>query len=261
VSEALLGVLIAGGSRSKTIVVARELTNTTERPLIKNGTKSVVKLMRCNFCKCSSESSSSREHIIPESLGNKEHLLPAGVVCDSCNNYFSRKIEKVVLDSAMMRLLRKDRNVPNKRGRVPAFKLDEVATLPDYRLMSRFLAKAAVEALAFKTLTVPFSNQEIVDLHSLDEIRSYARFNLGSTWPFSYRTLYPVNSIFKEGEGFYEVLHEFDFLYTKSFELYFVLAIFGAEFVIKLGGPQLDGYQRWLKENENASPLYLGKNG
>jgi hypothetical protein len=38
------------------------------------------------------------EHIIPESLGNKEHILWKGAVCDKCNNYFTTKIEKELLD-------------------------------------------------------------------------------------------------------------------------------------------------------------------
>jgi hypothetical protein len=39
-----------------------------------------------------------------------------------------------------------------------------------------------------------------------------------------------------------------------------VLAIFGLELTINLGGPNIEGYERWLVENENASPLYSGKN-
>jgi hypothetical protein len=39
-----------------------------------------------------------------------------------------------------------------------------------------------------------------------------------------------------------------------------VLAIFGLELTINLGGPDVEGYERWLVENENASPLYVGKN-
>ncbi|MBT3070018.1 HNH endonuclease [Rhodomicrobium sp. Az07] len=31
--------------------------------------------------------------LVPESLGNRQHVLPKGIVCDGCNNYFSRKVE------------------------------------------------------------------------------------------------------------------------------------------------------------------------
>ena len=178
--------------------------------------------MRCIFCKSNSKSSRSVEHIIPESLGNLDHTLPRGVVCDSCNNYFARKVEKPVLDSPMMRLLRSERQITNKRRRFPIFAPSESPSLPDYRLMSRFLTKAALEALAFKTFSVPDSNTEIVDKAELDSLRSYARYNRGETWPFAYRTLYPVNAIFKEGSTHYEILHEFDvsILMRWNFTLY-----------------------------------------
>lgn len=51
----------------------------------------------CIFCHKDASTSKSVEHIIPESLGNKHHLLPKGYVCDKCNNYFSVKIEKELL--------------------------------------------------------------------------------------------------------------------------------------------------------------------
>jgi hypothetical protein len=32
-----------------------------------------------------------RRAIIPEALGNSEHVRPRGEVCDGCNNYFASK--------------------------------------------------------------------------------------------------------------------------------------------------------------------------
>jgi hypothetical protein len=75
--------------------------------------------MRCIFCKADSSRSRGVEHIIPESLGNVEHTLPVGVVCDPCNDYFSRKIEKPLLDSDYFRHARFRHRVHNKEGRVP----------------------------------------------------------------------------------------------------------------------------------------------
>ena len=72
----------------------------------------------------------SVEHIIPESLGNTEHVLPRGVVCDVCNNYFARKIEGPVLETAYFRHKRSMMWVANKRGRVPAMS----AVLPSLRM-------------------------------------------------------------------------------------------------------------------------------
>lgn len=76
--------------------------------------------MYCIFCKNDSTTSVSVEHIIPESLGNKTHKLPRGVVCDKCNNYFARKIEKPLLDSDYFVQSRVWSFLPSKRGRVPS---------------------------------------------------------------------------------------------------------------------------------------------
>ena len=54
----------------------------------------------------------------------------------------------------------------------------------------------------------------------------------------------------------YEVLHEWIFLYTEGYELYFVLALFGIEYAINMGGPYIDGYKQWLTEKSGNSPLY-----
>ncbi|QAS81262.1 hypothetical protein CO657_22920 (plasmid) [Rhizobium acidisoli] len=53
----------------------------------------------CIFCRKSHVAFRSVEHIIPESLGNLSgrHLLPKGIVCDPCNNYFSHSVEAPIL--------------------------------------------------------------------------------------------------------------------------------------------------------------------
>jgi len=75
--------------------------------------------MRCIFCKSDSAASRSVEHIIPEALGNIDHVLPRGIVCDTCNNYFARKIEGPLLESAWFRHVRSRQFNPSKRGLVP----------------------------------------------------------------------------------------------------------------------------------------------
>jgi hypothetical protein len=76
-------------------------------------------MMNCIFCKQDSSSSKSVEHIIPESLGNKEHALRHGIVCDKCNNYFALKIEKPVLDKPYFISLRHRNFIENKKNRIP----------------------------------------------------------------------------------------------------------------------------------------------
>lgn len=124
--------------------------------------------------------------------------------------------------------------------------------------MSRFLGKIGLEILTSRVLNVPNWNSQLVDNSALDELRDYVRFNEGTpNWPFSFRTLYPVNAVFQEVGETYQVLHEYDLLRTETDELYAIVAIHGVEFGINLGGPVLEGYMNWLRQNGEQSPLYL----
>lgn len=262
--------------------------------------------MRCLFCKADSSRSRAVEHIIPESLGNTEHILPAGVVCDVCNNYFARKIEKPLLESDYFRHARFRNEVHNKRGLLPSIKAfhaqsrleiemrrdgDETIiyaakeseeedfigslsknkngtlyiTVPkqpsDNYLFSRFLGKVALEVIAERVLDVPGGLDEIIDNRKLDELRNYVRFgNPRVNWPFNVREIYPEEKPFFDEEiyeGIYEVLHEYMLYCTEAQELYLVVAIFGMEYALNLGGPEISGYINWLELNEYKSPLYL----
>ena len=260
--------------------------------------------MNCIFCKQNSDSSNSVEHVIPESLGNVDHTLPPGVVCDGCNSYFGRKVEQPLLDTPYFRDQRFRAQIPSKKGRAPrvlgvhlqslvpvelfpnmdgsgrsiaaAHEKDEVRWIqsirssthgtvvvpipgePDERLMSRFLAKVAIEALALRLLGAPGGLREVVEKGELDPIRAYARWGTGvAFWPFHRRQLYPPDFLFVEGSDEpYEVLHEWTFLYVEAYELYLVMALFGVEYAMDLGGPETEGYEKWISLNNGGSPLY-----
>lgn len=77
------------------------------------------KIHYCIFCNQDSTESKSVEHIIPESLGNDELILDKGIVCDKCNNYFSREIESPVLNLDGFKQLRFYEFIESKRGRIP----------------------------------------------------------------------------------------------------------------------------------------------
>lgn len=250
--------------------------------------------MNCIFCKKESSNDKSIEHIIPESLGNKDHTLPKGVVCDKCNNYFARKIEGPLLETTYFKLLRSEEILPNKKrrpvmveaiinrygekpfiakmGRLSnnTFFYDDpsaqiidkgmmvipaASSEPPQGVMDRFLAKAALEALAHRMVEYPDYIDTIVTDPQFDPIRNFARLATPKSWPYHQRVIYPRYLDQTE-----QVLHEFDLLYTADLELYFVLAIFGVEYVINMGKPSIDGYQKWLKENDYISPLYTEKN-
>lgn len=76
---------------------------------------------KCIFClrtESESASFSSEEHIIPESLGNKEYILKPGFVCDKCNNYISR-LEKDFQNKYIGGINKIFSNVQTKKGKQP----------------------------------------------------------------------------------------------------------------------------------------------
>jgi hypothetical protein len=259
--------------------------------------------MKCIFCKRPPEGSVSVEHIIPESLGNSTLTLKPGIVCDKCNNYFSREVEGPFLNHPMIRALRFQQALPSKKGRVPAtsgllfpdepvilarerktlephvFLLtdrgiermfsEERGTLvfpagndvPSGPLLSRFLAKIALEAMAKRLEAYPEGISYLADEAQLDLIRNHARRGETPAWPVHVRRIYDSEAQYIEPDGrVAQMIHESDILLTKSSEWYFILCLFGLELVINCGGPDIEGYLQWLRENDGASPLYHGHN-
>ena len=82
--------------------------------------------MRCIFCGREAKGGRRVEHIIPESLGGGDWcVLPPGVVCDSCNQYFGSKVEGVATADYPLNVTRLMNGVITKKGKW--------ATLPHYR--------------------------------------------------------------------------------------------------------------------------------
>jgi hypothetical protein len=183
---------------------------------IKEGDSMHDKKPRCLFCLKPDGPFTREEHIIPESCCNEQIVLPPGVVCDPCNQYFSQ------LDAhfthhhhgAFYKLM----HVPEtKKGKPPTIPLQEgrgyrnedgtfglsQSILPGYesdfsmtvganeivlnaafrpkpgdaKLISRFLAKAGLEILYFKD-----SEEKQMAFESrFDAIRNYARYGSPSS--------------------------------------------------------------------------------
>ena len=267
--------------------------------------------MRCIFCKCDSTNSKSVEHIIPQSLGNNELILRPGIVCDKCNNYIAREVEKPFLDHPGIRNLRFEEGVLSKKGRIPEVqgimssssgltpvtvarfsalpfpvysgnplvftiqenivpsktgkiiipKFDANYSLPSGSVLSRFLGKIALEFMALRLSGHPDGIDYLVDHPQLDEIRAHVRLGKTANWPCSVSKIYEKEAVIynKSSNEYEQVINEADILITKHNEYYLVLAIFGIEFTINIGGAEIEGYYAWLKEHNNQSPLYMDK--
>lgn len=72
----------------------------------------------CLFCKQDIEKS-GKEHIIPESLGNNELVLPKGVVCKKCNNGVLSELDEFMLDFTPIKFFRTIHGIKNKKGDIP----------------------------------------------------------------------------------------------------------------------------------------------
>lgn len=132
---------------------------------------------------------------------------------------------------------------------------------PSELVTSRFLAKAALELMAGRLQTQELDINCLIDDPLLDPIRRHAREGHPRVWPHSVRRIYDANRSIADADGNeVQTVHESDFLQTTEHQIYCVIAIFGLEFAINIAGPSIDGYHRWLEANQNASPLYHGKN-
>jgi hypothetical protein len=63
---------------------------------------------RCIWCLRESPDATfrSESHVLPECVGNKwQQVLPPGIVCDKCNNYFGSNVEPILLDDPLFKTI------------------------------------------------------------------------------------------------------------------------------------------------------------
>ena len=78
---------------------------------------------KCLFCNKEGPFSSP-EHIIPEALGNDDLIL-LEEVCDNCNQYFGKEIEKFVLGKTPLAFWRTYQGIRKKKGKLPHVDLSQ----------------------------------------------------------------------------------------------------------------------------------------
>ncbi|WP_254027328.1 hypothetical protein [Mesorhizobium ventifaucium] len=124
-------------------------------------------------------------------------------------------------------------------------------------LMSRFIGKVAIEALALRVMHVEGWREELLSNEGLEPLRRFVRVGeKPKEWQFCRRNVYRFDQRFRDGTNVFETLHEYDFVYTDQKLLFFVMAIFGEEFAIDMGNPEIQSYETYLQEQNGVSPLY-----
>ena len=92
----------------------------------------------CLYCKRSDGPFTSREHVVPESLGNMGHggkepiLLPRGVVCDPCNNGPLSRLDQALIDFDFVSMVKTLYGVPSKTGKRPRTIFGNNASLTNF---------------------------------------------------------------------------------------------------------------------------------
>lgn len=79
----------------------------------------------CLFCRGAGPFSTI-EHVVPESLGNDELVL-TGEVCDECQAYFGKEVERFVLSKSPLAFWRCLLGIRTKAGRLPTVSLSQPA--------------------------------------------------------------------------------------------------------------------------------------
>jgi hypothetical protein len=127
----------------------------------------------------------------------------------------------------------------------------------DNQIISRFIGKVGIEALASILMETEEGLEEIVEKKELDGLRRYVRYgNPNFIWPYHMRRLDSDGKVLSsEGGEKYEILHEYRLLYTDKLELFIIIAIMGIEYCLNMGEPNLYSYREWLKKNNDKSPL------
>jgi hypothetical protein len=131
----------------------------------------------------------------------------------------------------------------------------------DVRLLSRLLAKAALEHMAHESHGVP-GWERYAWGDEFNGLRDWAREGRGPTWPISQRRLYDEQLQFIRADGdLRQTIWEAQFYKIEPDGHYWVAALFGVEYAINIYMPEIANFRAWLRAAEGLSPLYAFRQG
>ena len=129
---------------------------------------------------------------------------------------------------------------------------------PPKREMSRFLCKIALETVAETFSSEQGGTEELVDAQFFDNVRVYARYGTNyPEWPYSQRRIFPERTLMRHPETNEWVQAGFGccWFMNRRKETLCGFCFYGIEFVINVGGPSIRGYEEWLLDHDNISPM------
>ena len=96
----------------------------------------------------------------------------------------------------------------------------------------------------------------VIEDEAFKKIREYVRYGGNYIWEYNARRIYARNEAY-HGDVTTHINYEFDFLFTSQGRVYFVIVMYGIEYVIDIIDTTISEYAEWLKDNHYISPLYL----
>ena len=103
---------------------------------------------RCIYCLSDSGTFTSEEHIVPESLGNHDTVLPKGMVCDPCNNELLSGLDAELVNFDLLGLLKTIYMPYTKEGKLPQ------ATFPNLTIKKTRPSHIVVNSPSKKNFTI-----------------------------------------------------------------------------------------------------------
>jgi len=125
----------------------------------------------------------------------------------------------------------------------------------NHPLVSKFLAKIGVEALAWEA-KVYGGDESSYNQESLNNIKRYVRnAKKGEMWHYTTRRLYRSEAGLKHGDEYIKVICSWEFILTSDHQLLFQFLFVGTEFTIDMINPDIQSIVQWLSENNNKSAV------
>jgi len=104
-------------------------------------------MKNCIICDKENDSKSV-EHIVPESLGNKNYTIEKGLICDECNHRFS-KFEMKALGNSIFAFERARLGIISKKGKTAKGKIGEIEVEGDKDFKKGFITVKGLNNLNF----------------------------------------------------------------------------------------------------------------
>lgn len=134
----------------------------------------------------------------------------------------------------------------------------EIPMEPPKALMSRLLAKMAMEMISLRMASQPSHMESFIDDPYWDYLRRWARVGDNcDEWPYSHRQVMPTETYMSHPDTgeWVRAGYSIDLFVTRRRETYMAFMYYGHEFVLNCGGPSIKGYAEWLEQHCNISPL------